>query len=475
MSRKSTIQFFFLLFLGSISCSAQISVPHKTETITFRSGDFKLVGELRIPQNGTVHPLVIMVHGDGPAYRIYFAKLKESMLRAGYATLLWDKPGCGESIGNFSPEKRLAERASILADAVNIMKKHAAIDSGRIGLWGISQAGYVMPLALRQTGDIKFMIAVGCPGMNGIDQTAYLIRRQLTFEGMPEEKARPAETHFKQIYKAGTFQEYLQHAKPLYDDPVQKKLGFVSALWEERDWKPHSSDEEAFFDPIEIIETTTIPVLAFFGEEDTQVDPFQGADAYTKALARAGNRNFRIELIPQADHNIILCKTGSMKERNSRSQKEWQNYAPEYLEIMEKWLKERESGPVIQTGTNHDKYQDILGCWEGKPTGKFSERNRQLRLISLKPDGSPAITLIYDLTPRGNIWDHDLDVTYEDGAISWEAHKGRLSADKNTMTVIVFTAGNYGSDVKSVCFSMIDSYILPAMMSSPRRKLNVTQ
>jgi hypothetical protein len=29
-----------------------------------------------------------------------------------------------------------------------------------------------------------------------------------------------------------------------------------------------------------------------------------------------------------------------MKERNSRSGKEWQNYAPEYLDIMEKWLKE---------------------------------------------------------------------------------------------------------------------------------------
>jgi CubicO group peptidase (beta-lactamase class C family)/pimeloyl-ACP methyl ester carboxylesterase len=428
--------FFISLFLACLACSAQIDVPHRTETITFRSGDFKVVGELRVPQNNTVHPLVIMVHGDGPAYRTHFAKLKEAMLRAGYATLMWDKPGYGESTGKLSQEKRLAERASILADAVNVMKKHAAIDPGRIGLWGISQAGYVMPLALRQTDDIQFMIAVGCPGMNGIDQTAYLIRRQLTFEGMPEEKARQAETHFKQLYAARTFQEYLSHAKPLYDNPVQRKLGFVSALWEEGDWKPRSPDEESFFDPIEIIETTTIPVLAFFGEKDTQVDPFQGAEAYEKALARAGNQDYRVELIPDADHNIILSETGSMGERNRRSRKEWQNYAPEYLEIMEKWLKERGPGPTARTGTDRDGYQDILGCWEGKPAGKFSERNKQLRLISLKPDGSPAITLIYDLTPRSHIWDHDLDVTYQDGAVSWEAHKGHLSDDKKTMTVV---------------------------------------
>lgn len=330
---------FYLIFLLYFVCSAQINVPHHTETVTFQSGNYKIVGELRIPKTDGNHPLVIMVHGDGPAYRIYFAKLKESILRAGYATLMWDKPGFGESTGKFSNEKRLTERASILVDAVKFMKKYAAIDSNRIGVWGISQAGYVMPLAIKQTDDIKFMIAVGCPGMNGIDQTAYLIRKQLIFEGLSKEEAMQAEAHFKGLYTASSFQEYIEHAKPLYDNPTQRKLGFVSALWDESNWKPINPDRESFFNPIEVIETLTIPVLAFFGEKDTQVDPFQGSEAYKKALEKAGNQNYRVELIPNADHNIILCKTGSMKERNSRSRGEWQNYAPEYLKIMEEWLK----------------------------------------------------------------------------------------------------------------------------------------
>jgi len=341
MSARQKINLpFCLIFLIYFACSAQINVPHQTETITFQSGDFKIIGELRIPKANGNHPLVIMVHGDGPAYRTYFAKLKERMLQAGYATLMWDKPGYGESTGKFSKEKRLTERASILVDAVKFMKKHAAIDSSRIGVGGISQAGYVMPLAIRQTDDIKFMIAVGCPGVNSIDQTAYLIRKQLIFEGLSKEEAQQAETHFKELFTAKSFEEYIQHAKPLYDNPTQRKLGFVSALWDETNWKPHNPDAEGFFNPIEIIETLTIPVLAFFGEKDTQVDPFQGAEAYKKALAKAGNQNYRVELIPNADHNIILCKTGSMKERSRRSRKERQNYAPEYLNIMEEWLKE---------------------------------------------------------------------------------------------------------------------------------------
>jgi len=153
------------------------------------------------------------------------------------------------------------------------------------------------------------------------------------------EEAEQAENHFIQLIEAETFEEYIKHAQPLYDNPVQREMGFVSALWDKTNWKPLSPQREGSFDPINIIETITIPVLAFFGEKDTQVNPLQGVEAYKKALTKAGNNNFRVEFIPGADHNIILCETGSMKERNRRSSKEWQNYAPEYLEMMEEWLK----------------------------------------------------------------------------------------------------------------------------------------
>jgi pimeloyl-ACP methyl ester carboxylesterase len=314
-------------------------IRHQTEKFVFESGHFKIVGELRIPSSDGKHPLVIMVHGDGPAYRTYFFALKKCFLRAGYATLMWDKPGSGQSTGKFSQAHLRAERAEILLGAISNVKSHLKIDPDSIGVWGISQAGYVIPMALPKTDDISFMIMVGCPGENGVYQTAYLIRRQLEFESVTEEEARQAENHFIQLCYAETFEQYIKHAKPLYDNPVQREMGFVSALWDETNWKPLSPEREGFFNPIGIIEKTTIPVLAFFGEKDTQVDPIQGVEAYKKALTKAGNKNFRVELIPNADHNIILCKTGSMKERRSRSSKEWQNYAPEYLEMMEEWLK----------------------------------------------------------------------------------------------------------------------------------------
>jgi pimeloyl-ACP methyl ester carboxylesterase len=325
-------------------------VRHDTERVVFESGHFKVVGELRIPKTDGKYPLVIMVHGDGPARMTYFFALKKCFLRAGYATLMWDKPGSGQSTGKFSQEHLRAERAEILLDAIRHIKNHPRIDSGRIGVWGISQAGIVIPMALEKTDDIAFLIMVGGPGENGIQQTAYLIRQQLQFAGASELEAREAESHFIQIFYAETFEQYIRHAKPLYDNPVQRKLGFVSALWDETNWKPHSLDEEGFYDPMDIIEKVTIPVLAFFGEKDTQVDPIQGVNAYKQALTKAGNKNFRVELIPNADHNIILTETGSMEERSRRSAKDWQNYAPEYLEIMQDWLKKLTPGFIRNGG-----------------------------------------------------------------------------------------------------------------------------
>ena len=343
MIKKAIISFavfcVFITIPTLFALAADEVVPHDTERIVFESGHFKVVGELRIPKGEGKYPLVVMVHGDGPARMTYFYILKKSILRAGYATMMWDKPGTGQSTGKFSQKCLKTERAQILVDALNHIKSHPRIDAGRIGVWGISQAGVVIPMALEKTDDISFMIMVGCMGENGIHQSAYQIRRQLQFAGLSEEEARQAKNHFIQIFYAKTFEQYIEHAKPLYDNPVQRKLGFVSALWDETNWKPHSPDEEGFYDPMDVIEKVTIPVLVFFGEKDTQVDPIQGIDAWKKALTKAGNKNFRVELIPGADHDIILSETGSMEERSRRSAKDWQNYAPEYLEIMEDWLK----------------------------------------------------------------------------------------------------------------------------------------
>ena len=50
------------------------------------------------------------------------------------------------------------------------------------------------------------------------------------------------------------------------------------------EWHEPNLGGPYFSDPMEIIASTGIPVLAVFGEMDTQADPVQGAEAYREAL-----------------------------------------------------------------------------------------------------------------------------------------------------------------------------------------------
>jgi acetyl esterase/lipase len=323
-------------------------VPIVVEELRFQSGHFTLVGDLQVPNTEGKHPAIIMVHGDGGVDRYgsgTYHPIMERFLHAGYAVFSWDKPntswdepGTGESTGEFVDGAWIiTDRASILVDAVEFLKKHPAMDPQRIGVWGISQGGIVMPMALPMTDDIAFMIVVSGPGVDSIDQTAYLIGQQLLCEGYSAEEANLAEQGFANMCKATTYQEFRESKEHLIQFPhAQRFTG--RDITPEEEWSPWDRSVDAFFNPIEVIERTTIPVLAFFGEKDTQVDPFQGAQACEEALQKAENQNYQVELIPGVDHNIVLCESGCMDARDRRSRADWLKYAPEYLDWMEEWL-----------------------------------------------------------------------------------------------------------------------------------------
>ena len=146
-----------------------------------------------------------------------------------------------------------------------------------------------------------------------------------------------------EIERVQTYEEYAQYKEQLDALPGIDSaaiFGYRMGVRPEAEWHEPNLQGEYFWNPMEVIEQTTIPVLAFFGEKDTQIDPVQGAEAYRAALGRAGNPSFRVELVPDTDHNIILSETGCLDERERRSRHGWTNYAPEYLDVVEEWLRE---------------------------------------------------------------------------------------------------------------------------------------
>jgi pimeloyl-ACP methyl ester carboxylesterase len=266
----------------------------------------------------------------------------ERMLRAGYATFAWDKPGTGASTGEIDRNSLLEQRTQIVLDGLNAVRDHPLIVPDQIGLWGISQAGYVMPMVLKRNANIAFMIAVSCPGGPGFNQGVYLLSAQMACAGCPREKRLQVEARLRACSAAETYEEYVEAKELLISEPSFKRLAELGQrvdVTPRESWHREDFSKEYFsYDPMEIIEEVDIPILAVFGERDTQVDPFQGVEAYTRALESGGNPKSAVKLFAGTDHNILLSETGCIGERNSRSRSGWQNYPPEYLDAIEAWL-----------------------------------------------------------------------------------------------------------------------------------------
>jgi uncharacterized protein len=384
------LAFFFLIALLLIpACARQLPPPApvqppsptstpqpqpaRVEEITFQSGSFKVVGDLKMPGGKGPFPVVLFVHGSGPADRTGFGSylpIMARMLQAGYATFSWDKPGTGESTGTIDDRLLILQRAQIILDAIDVLKARADINSRQIGLWGISQAGYVMPQALSMSEDIAFMICDSCPAMPGYDQMAFQITAFALCKEVPETKADDKARLLTDLERAQSYETYDEYLH--YREVLEELANLNSASTDmypalsESDWLENPPLDRGTWNPIKVIEQTGIPVLAIFGDRDRQIDPLQGAYAYRKALEHSGNPLSRVELFPNANHGIAISETGcpdqdsqwfdqyvknlgygSVDEALAALQQDPDNqellsafpFAPGYLDLIEEWLR----------------------------------------------------------------------------------------------------------------------------------------
>jgi fermentation-respiration switch protein FrsA (DUF1100 family) len=333
-----------LACLGGLAGCNQARTAGRIIPIAFDSGPFRIVGDLKLPPGPGPHPAVVFVHGDGPNSRTSggtYIPIMERMLRAGYATLAWDKPGTGASSGVIDRSRMIEQRAGIVLDALAVLAERTEIDPDRIGLWGISQAGYVMPRVLEQGANVAFMIAVSCPGEPGYRQGCYLVRSLAVCLGIPAAEAADIQRRLAAAEMAPTYEEYVRAKEPIAHYTVLEQSDFVRMrVASAEEWHPPRLGGGSYFDPMPVIAGARIPVLAFFGEKDTQADPIQGERAYRQALEQAGCPNSRVLLIPGVDHNLIISQTGCLSERRQRSPSGWRNYPPEYLDTLEAWLRD---------------------------------------------------------------------------------------------------------------------------------------
>jgi dienelactone hydrolase len=205
------------------------------------------------------HPGIVLVHGSGNAVRAQLAQEAEVFARAGIVTLIYDKRA------DYSRSHR--DYSALADDAlagVALLHSLPDVDPAKIGLWGLSEGGWVAPLAASRSRDVSFLVTIGGSGLSPARTQAWNLNNRITRNGVADATAHG-------IVAAG--------------------MGLAVGL----DQFP-----EADHDPLPVLRAVRQPVLAIWGELDTQVPPRESAEVFRRELT--ASPSVAIRILPHAGH-----------------------------------------------------------------------------------------------------------------------------------------------------------------------------
>ena len=173
-----------LWFAGALLLALLAHPLAAAEEVVFHNGHTKLTGTLYLPPGRGPHPAIVVLHAANGATRDYFAyrHLIDALPAAGFAVLLYDRRGSGASTGDFNT----ATFQDLAADAiagVSYLETRKDIRRHRIGVWGLSQGGWIASLAAATSGAIAFLISVSGPGVTPAAQMDYTASYALKADG----------------------------------------------------------------------------------------------------------------------------------------------------------------------------------------------------------------------------------------------------------------------------------------------------
>lgn len=238
----------------------------KTEEVEFLSYGIKLAGTLVFPKDGEVHAAVVFVHGSGKQTRNLH--LGQRFASEGIAALVYDKRGTGHSGGVYESNQSVSEKnIKLLADdslaALDVLHKHPKLKELPLGLTGISQAGWIVPLAAEKSRIVNFMVIWSGPVCKVSEEDIY------------------------SKYTADLDGEKV----PTYDEALRSRT--QKYIW------PEFLGKDS--DPVDSLVKLQIPGLWVFGEKDGSVPVDLSIQRLKKQIASGGK--YEYVLFSSLGHN----------------------------------------------------------------------------------------------------------------------------------------------------------------------------
>jgi uncharacterized protein len=245
----------------------------------------------------------------------------------------------GGSTGDWTTAS-FEDLAGDVVAAFEYLKTRSDIDAAQIGLLGVSQAGWVMPLAAVRARDIAFLISVSGPGIPAAETTIDQARNEMLARGMKPETV-------DQIVGVMTLQYHFARTGRGWEEYAAARDRLAARIGRPPDTYPATPDHPYwglirrlyFYDPAPTLRQLQVPTLALFGELDNNVMAEKNKAAWESALRAGGNRDYTLRVLPKANHIQLEAKVGSNAEMASL-----QRFVPGYSATIQEWLARRIRG-----------------------------------------------------------------------------------------------------------------------------------
>lgn len=325
--------------------------PYRTQEVSFESvPGVRLAGTISLPAGAGPFPAVVMVTGSGAQDRNEellghkpFLVIADYLARHGIASLRYDDRGFAGSTGNFAAATS-ADFANDAQAAAEFLRKQPGIAPNRIGILGHSEGGLIAPIVAARDANVAFIVLLAGPGLPG--DSILLMQDELIAKasGAPQAAIDTSLEVNRRLFAAIKASRDSTDAAARVNALIDRMVASVpqSQQAQARNRLDMARTEvltpwmQYFltYDPRATLRRVRVPVLALDGSLDLQVPPKQDLAAIDTALEQAGNRDYRVELLPGLNHLFQSAKTGSPSEYASIEE----TFSPDALKIIADWI-----------------------------------------------------------------------------------------------------------------------------------------
>lgn len=231
------------------------------------------------------------MHGDGAQEATQnggYKPLMERFAKQGYISVSWDKLGVGKSSGNWL-DQSMDDRANEVNQVIEWMKVKYPDSTTKIGLWGASQAGWVIPKVINANKDIDFSI-LAAPAINWMRQGEYNTGAQAKNAGATNKEIIQAKQNFltdsKLISKNETYERYKQNGGK--EEMSSERYDFVR--------------KNMTADATEDLAKVQAKLYLVLAEKDENVDSAETKDVYTQVVKQT---SLEVQMISNVKHQMI--------------------------------------------------------------------------------------------------------------------------------------------------------------------------